>query len=106
MANPNYPSSETPQNRSPRANNNTKNIVIGALAVALLGTWGLFLYKNNEKTTQIQTVQTQASTAMTARDSVQLLYNESLTRLDSLTGSNNNLQGQLSDRQSEITKLK
>jgi hypothetical protein len=108
MANTNYPSAENPQNNRPArtTNNNTKNIVIGALAVALLGTWGLFLYKNNEKTTQIQAVQTQASTAMTARDSVQMLYNESLTRLDSLTGTNNNLQGQLSDRQTEIAKLK
>ncbi|MER3471247.1 MAG: hypothetical protein C4330_07910 [Chitinophagaceae bacterium] len=108
MANTNYPSAENPQNSGPAraTNSNTKNIVIGALAVALLGTWGLFLYKNNEKTTQIQAVQTQASTAMTARDSVQMLYNESLTRLDSLTGSNNNLQGQLGDRQTEIAKLK
>ena len=43
---------------------------------------------------------------MSARDSVQLLYNESLTRLDSITGNNNNLQGQLGESQSEITKLK
>jgi uncharacterized phage infection (PIP) family protein YhgE len=48
----------------------------------------------------------EASTAMTARDSVQYLYNDALTRLDSITGSNNNLNGQLSDRQSDITKLK
>jgi chaperonin cofactor prefoldin len=34
------------------------------------------------------------------------MYNDALGRLDSITGSNNNLQGQLSDRQSEITKLK
>jgi myosin heavy subunit len=34
------------------------------------------------------------------------LYNDALTRLDSLTGNNNNLQGQLGERQSDITKLK
>ncbi len=43
---------------------------------------------------------------MDARDSVQLIYNDALTRLDSITGTNNSLQGQLSERQSEITKLK
>jgi len=43
---------------------------------------------------------------MSSRDSVQLLYNDALTRLDSLTGNNNNLQGQLGERQSEITKMK
>jgi len=35
-----------------------------------------------------------------------LLYNDALTRLDSITGNNNSLQGQLGERQSEITKLK
>ena len=43
---------------------------------------------------------------MSARDSVQLLYNDALSRLDSITGTNNNLQGQLSDRNSEVSKLK
>lgn len=105
MANTNYPTSETPRNNPPR-NNSTKNILIGVLAAGLLGTWGYFLYDKNKSDEQIQVSQTQANTAMTARDSVQLLYNDALTRLDSLTGNNNNLQGQLGDRQSEISKLR
>jgi predicted nuclease with TOPRIM domain len=104
MANTNYPSAN-PQN-NPSGNSNTKNIVIGLLAAGLLGTWGYFLYDRNKSDEQIQITQAQANTAMSSRDSVQLIYNEALTRLDSITGSNNNLQGQLSDRQSEITKLK
>lgn len=107
MANTNYPSAENQANRPERTtNNSTKNIAIGVLAAALLGTWAFFLYKNNEKDTKIQATQTQVASATTARDSVQVLYNEALTRLDSITGSNNNLQGQLGDRQSDITKLK
>ncbi len=108
MANTNYPSANEPHDRSVdnRPNNNTKNIAIGVLAVALLGTWGYFLWDKNQSDEKITITQAQATTSMTARDSVQLLYNESLTRLDSLTGNNNNLQGQLGDRQSEITKLK
>jgi len=108
MANTNYPSANDPQNRvtDTRANNNTKNIAIGLLAVALLGTWGYFLWDKNQSTEKIQITQAQATSAMTARDSVQLIYNESLSRLDSITGNNNNLQGQLGSRQSEITKLK
>jgi len=104
MANTNYPSAN-PQSNPPR-NSNTKNIVIGLLAAGLLGTWGYFLYDKNKNDEQIQITQAQANTAMSSRDSIQLIYNEALTRLDSITGSNNNLQGQLSDRQSEITKLK
>lgn len=108
MANTNYPSANEPLDRSVdnRPNNSTKNIAIGVLAVALLGTWGYFLWDKNQSDEKITITQAQATTSMTARDSVQLLYNESLTRLDSLTGNNNNLQGQLGDRQSEITKLK
>ena len=106
MANTNYPSAENPQNRPTRNTNNTKSIFIGILAVALLGTWAYLLYDKNKSTEQIQMKTTEANTAMSARDSVQSLYNASLTRLDSITGSNNNLQGQLSDRQSDITKLK
>jgi hypothetical protein len=87
-------------------NNTTKNILIGVLAAGLLGTWAYFLYDKNENESKLQITQTQASTALTARDSVQILYNESLTRLDSLTGNNNNLQGQLGERQTEITRLK
>lgn len=105
MANTNYPTTESPRNNPPR-NNNTKNILIGVLAAGLLGTWGYFLYDKNQSDEKIQVTQTQANTAMSSRDSVQLLYNDALTRLDSLTGNNNNLQGQLSERQSDITKLK
>lgn len=108
MANTNYPSANEPQNRNTdnRPNNNTKNIAIGLLAAALLGTWGYFLWDKNQSDEKIQITQSQATTAMTARDSVQLIYNESLSRLDSITGNNNNLQGQLGERQTEITKLK
>lgn len=105
MANTNYPSANNPQNNPPR-NNSTKNILIGVLAAGLLGTWGYFLYDKNKADERIQLTQVQANTAMSSRDSVQLLYNESLTRLDSITGNNNNLQGQLGERQSEISKLK
>jgi uncharacterized phage infection (PIP) family protein YhgE len=105
MANTNYPTTESPRNNPPR-NNNTKNILIGVLAAGLLGTWGYFLYDKNQSDEKIQVTQTQANTAMSSRDSVQLLYNDALTRLDSLTGNNNNLQGQLSERQTDITKLK
>jgi predicted nucleic acid-binding Zn-ribbon protein len=103
MTNTNYPSA-TP-NPQPRGSNN-KSIVIGVLAAALLGTWGYWLYKNNQSSQEITTHQTKETAYMSARDSVQLLYNDALSRLDSITGTNNNLQGQLADRNSEVSKLK
>src|SRR6201990_1502434 len=103
MTNTNYPSA-TP-NPQPRSGGN-KSIVIGVLAAALLGTWGYWLYKNNQSAQEITSHQTKETAYMSARDSVQMLYNDALSRLDSITGTNNNLQGQLSDRNSEIGKLK
>src|SRR5437763_13220680 len=102
MANTNYPSAENSnQNRPGRnSNNTTKNILIGVLAAGLLGTWAYFLYDKNDSNKQIQVKTAESTHAMTARDSVQNLYNDALTRLDSITGSNNSLQGKLSDRQS------
>src|SRR5215212_10044592 len=102
MTNTNYPSA-TPQSQPPRSSNN-KTIVIGVLAAALLGTWGYWLYKNNQSSQMIQTHETKETAYMSARDSVQMLYNDALSRLDSITGNNNNLQGQLSDRNSEVSK--
>ncbi|HEV7620820.1 MAG TPA: hypothetical protein VGO09_03755 [Flavisolibacter sp.] len=109
MANTNYPSAENSQNTNRPVRNNTnttKNILIGILAAGLLGTWAYFLYDKNDSNKQIQVKSVEATHALTAKDSVQGLYNDALTRLDSITGSNNNLQGKLTDRQTEITKLK
>lgn len=105
MANTNYPSTGT-QNPTPSNNNNTRNVLIGILAAGLLGTWGYVLYDKNKTEEVLQVKSAEVSTAATARDSVQTIYNEALTRLDSLVGSNNSLTGQLSDRQTEIVKLK
>lgn len=107
MANTNYPSANEPQNRPVRtSNNNVKNIVIGVLAAGLLGTWAYFLKSKNESDDKIATTTTQASNAMTARDSVQLLYQDALTRLDSITGDNNKVHGEVTAKESEITKLR
>jgi predicted nuclease with TOPRIM domain len=104
--NTNYPSANEPQNRPAKTNSNAKNIAIGVLAAGILGSWAYFLKTKNESDDKISMTQTTANSAMSSRDSVQLLYNDALTRLDSITGNNNNLQGQLSTNQSEITQLK
>lgn len=104
MANTNYPSSSTQPANQP--SNNTRNVLIGILAAGLLGTWGYVLYDKNKTQDVIQVKSAEVNTAASARDSVQTIYNEALTRLDSLVGSNNALSGQLTDRQTEIVKLK
>lgn len=104
MTNTNYPSA-TPQSQPPRSNT-TKNIIIGVLAAGLLGTWGYLLWDKNKSNEKIAQTQFTASSAMTQRDSVQTLYNDALLRLDSITGSNNSLQGEKTELQKEIDKKK
>lgn len=106
MANTNYPSAENPQANRPAKNNTTKNIIIGVLAAGLLGTWAYFLYDKNDSNKQIQEKTVAVTQAMTARDSANLLYQNTLERLDALTGENNTLKNQLSDNNSHISKLK
>lgn len=108
MANTNYPSA-SPQNadnyQAPR-NNTNKNILIGILATAVLGSWAYFLYDKNKTGGELKSTKEKVTTSTSQRDSVESLYNDALSRLDSLTGNNNNMQGQLSERQSEIQKLR
>ncbi len=106
MTNTNYPSaSTTPQSQPPKRNNN-KNLLIGLLAAGLLGTWGYLLYDKNKAGEKIEAQQTQITTLDSAKTDVQREFDNALARLDSVTGSNNNLQGQLSDRQKDIDAKK
>lgn len=106
MTNTNYPSATTTPQPQPQKNKNSKNIIIGVLAAGLLGTWGYLLYDKNKAGEKISEQQTQISTLDSAKTAIQLEFDNALARLDSVTGSNNNLQGQLADRQKEIDAKK
>lgn len=106
MTNTNYPSATTTPQTQPPKNKGAKNIIIGVLAAGLLGTWGYLLYDKNKSGEKISQQQTQINTLDSAKTSIQLEFDNALARLDSVTGSNNNLQGQLADRQKEIDAKK
>jgi len=97
MTNTNYPSA-SPQNQptAPKKNGN-KNLLIGILAAGLLGTWGYLLWDKNNSGRELAEQKTEATSYMTQRDSLKLLYDEAELRLDSITGANNSLQGTNSD---------
>ena len=104
MTNTNYPSA-TPEYPKPKSSN-TKNIIIGFLAVALLGTWTYLLLNKNKTDKEIQQKTEEGAHYFSQRDSVQLLYDFALKNYDSVTIANNDLQGKLTGKQSEISKLK
>jgi peptidoglycan hydrolase CwlO-like protein len=99
----NYPSA-TPQSQPPKKD--FKNLIIGLLALGFLGTWGYLLWNNN-KQEQVQTQQqNQIAKVTDEKGQLQKNFDDALVRLDSLTGTNNKLQGQLSEGQGQIAKLK
>jgi hypothetical protein len=103
MSTTNYPSA-TPQSQPPRKD--FKNLVIGILAAGFLGTWGYLLWNNNKQEQVQQTQQTQIAKVTDEKGQLQKNFDDALVRLDSLTGTNNKMQSQLTERQTEIGKLK
>lgn len=105
MTNTNYPSA-TPQAQPPKNNKAGKNLLIILLAAGLLGTWGYLLYDKNKTNEKIQEGEQQSMSYMSQRDSLKSMYDEAEMRLDSITGANNNLQGEKSALQQEIDAKK
>jgi len=106
MANTNYPSA-TPQSTPPQQKNRAgKNLLIGLLAAGLLGTWGYVLWNNNKSDEVHQKDTASINTLETERNSVKEMYDQAVYRLDSITGANNNLQGEKTSLQKDIESRK
>lgn len=96
----------TPVNESPEPRKNFKNLIIGVLAVALVGT-GVFLMVDKNKTGEtIQTQQTEIATVTDQKSDIQKSFDASLSRLDSMSTLNSNLQGKLTEDKAAIAKTK
>lgn len=105
MSYTNYPTTEdNPQPSKPSRDN--RKLIYGILIAALLGTWGYIIFDKSKTSEQITNLQTQYSDVDSARNVVQQEYNEALARMDSLTGSNTNLQKEIEARNGDIEKLK
>src|ERR1035438_572534 len=99
----NYPTGN-PNDMPPKKN--SKNLIIGLLAIGLIGSAGYALYSNNEHQQVQQTEQVQISKVTDDKNQVQKNFDNALVRLDSLSGYNNKVQGMLTSRQNDVTKLK
>lgn len=89
-----------------RPKTNYKNIIIGLLALGFLGTWAYLLYTNN-KEEKIEITQTETIAKVTdEKVQLQKNFDDALVRLDSLVGEKNRLTTKLTDRNSQVSKLK
>jgi predicted nucleic acid-binding Zn-ribbon protein len=104
MSYSNYPSSTSAQpEEQPRDN---RKLIYAILIAALVGTWGYILYDKSKSNDKINQLTTQYTAADSSRSAVEAEYNDALSRMDSLTGSNTKLSGELAERKTEIDDLK
>ena len=103
MNNSNFP---TPTSESPSPRKNYKNLIIGVLAVALVGTGAFLLVDKNQTGATIQHQQTEIATVTDQKSDIQKSFDASLARLDSMSSLNSSLQGKLTARNAEITRTK
>ncbi|MDE1190659.1 MAG: hypothetical protein PW786_00715 [Arachidicoccus sp.] len=109
MAYTNYPSANPQPSQEPNQNENKdsmKKWIYGILVAALLGTWGYLIYSKIESKQEIAGLHVQQQVADSSRNAIQIEYNDALRRMDSLSGSNTQLQGNLAQQKDEIDKLK
>lgn len=106
MSYSNYPSSSSgnqPASQQPKDN---RKLIYGVLIAALVGTWGYIIYDKNKSGEKISQLTTQYTAADSSRSAVESEYNDALARMDSLTGTNTKLQGELASRKTDIDDLK
>lgn len=107
MSYTNYPSTGAPTPAGkPNDSKDNRKLIYGILIVALLGTWGYIIYDKKQSNDNINQLQTQTKATETARDSIQEEYNNIAQQYDTLKSSNEQLRGQLSQKDANIQSLK
>ena len=104
MINTYDPNAIADNQQTPRKN--SKNIIIGVLAVALIGTGGYLMVDKNKSGNVIVDQQSQIATVTNEKSDLQKSFDESLARLDSLSGMNTDLNNKITQKNTEITKAK
>jgi peptidoglycan hydrolase CwlO-like protein len=102
MTETNFPSPSA----QPTAKKSYKNAIIGALAVGLVAVSGYLIYAKSNSSQTIQQQETQIAKVSAEKSDVQSSFDASLARLDSMSTVNTGLEGQLAEKNEEITKVK
>ena len=108
MSYTNYPSADNPQQPQPPKDNRKAIYIV--LILLLLGTWAYIIYdkaiNDKNQADQLAKVQGEYLSVDSSRNAIQGEYNSALARMDSLTGSNTQLKGELAERKTKIDQLK
>lgn len=108
MNNENYPSDENTagelQENSRKSGN--RNLLIGFLVVALLGTWGYLIYNNNHHRQETENLTAEIVVRDSAKNELQQELDDAALRLDALKTSNATADSLIQTKDKEIQSLK
>jgi chromosome segregation ATPase len=106
----NFPKSTPPEPEyrtvEREGNNNLRNILIGALILALLGTWGYIIWDKNKTKEKTQVLTTQVVESDSAKNELQRELNDAAMRLDMLKTTNSKADSLLQTKDKDIQALK
>jgi myosin heavy subunit len=101
----NFPEAAMPPTANKKSNN-SKNIVIGLLSVAVVALGGYLAYSKSATSKTISQQETKITGLADEKSAIQSSFDASLARLDSMSTVNNGLNSQLTAKNDEITKAK
>jgi len=106
MSTTNFPTPEQENRPQAQRTNGMKNAAIGVLAAAVIGLGAYTVYDKNKNTEVIHQQETQIAKVSDEKSDIQVSFDASLARLDSMTTANTGLSSQLADKNKEIEKTK
>lgn len=103
----NFPSASTPpQSTPPPRNNSGRNLLLGGLLVALLGTWGYIIWDKNKTKEKEDTLTSQIINSDSSKNELQQELNDATMRLDMLKTTNARADSLITTKDRDIEDLK
>ena len=103
---PSDPDSGTTSDSDNRNKSNLRNLLVGGLIVALLGTWGYIIWDKSQTKEEKQQLTTQIVNADSSKNELQRELNDAAMRLDMLKTTNSRADSLLKTKDKDVEALK
>jgi myosin heavy subunit len=103
MSNSNYPKTEID---NPSKKRDSRNLIIGLMAVGLVASLVYLAINQNDSSQVIEQTHTQIAKISDAKNQIQKSFDESLVRLDSMSGISNGMKNKLKEENAQIAQKK
>jgi myosin heavy subunit len=106
MSNSNYPTSDADNTPTTPRKKDQRNLIIGLMAVGLVASLAYLAVTQNNSSQAIEQTHTQIATITDSKNQLQKSFDESLVRLDSMTGISNEMKVKLQGETTQIAQKK